>query len=211
MKSKNSSILLLIALITLIFSTGVFMGVGCGGDSNGGDKNIAADPGALPTLKTGDIWTQRGPIEGTEYELTSTVQGYQVVDGKDCYIVVASVNPPMYDVADEMTSYFDKATMFPVRINFSSELARSPFIVDTVYSFQFTGAALYPLAVGKEVPVVETSTTVTTVMGETETETETNSYTYKIESTEDVTVPAGTFTCFKIVKYDDNGVALETS
>ena len=40
---------------------------------------------------------------------------------------------------------------------------------------------------------------------ETETESRTKTSTYKVEAIEEITVPAGKFSCFKIVEYDDTG------
>lgn len=46
--------------------------------------------------------------------------------------------------------------------------------------------------------------------GETKKETTTSVLTLRVEGREQITVPAGTFDCFKIVRYDEGGSALKT-
>jgi hypothetical protein len=55
----------------------------------------------------------------------------------------------------------------------------------------------------RECQVVETITSTIKQTGESNTET--NTYTFKVENIEQITVPAGTFKCFKIVMYDKDG------
>ena len=58
---------------------------------------------------------------------------------------------------------------------------------------------------GKEVTIIENTTTTITISGETQTETEERIYTHVVEGIEDITVPAGTFRCFKVVEYNEQG------
>lgn len=168
--------------------------------------------GELPTLKVGDQWVTRIMSEGIEYMLTIEVTGEDVSNGKDCYILESSFEPPVNGIIDSATAKFDKATMRLIRAQMSGEYMDMPFIVASSYSYEFPGALPYPREIGKEYEVTETETMNTTVMGETETETTVNTYIYKVEKIEEITVPAGTFKCFKVVKYDETGTtALETT
>ena len=70
------------------------------------------------------------------------------------------------------------------------------------------------MEVGKEWEGIETEVaTISSLngVGETETETRTTNYRCKVEKIEEVTVPAGTFTCFKVVEYRNGGIILETT
>ena len=59
--------------------------------------------------------------------------------------------------------------------------------------------------VGKQNKEVETLNATVTMMGEIQKTTTTNTFMYKIEQIEDISVPAGTFRCFKSVKYNEDG------
>ena len=195
------------ALLVLALVLG---GVGCGGEETDATAEI---DGALPIWHIGDKWVSRGAFGGIEHTMTAEVIGEDVVEGKDCYAIAISYDPPVGGLAVSMIASVDKATMFPMRIEISGGLLDMLFAVTSTRSYQFTGAPHYPLYVGKELEVIETETTTRTVGGETETETETktNTGTYKVEAIEDITVPAGTFRSFKVVHYDDQGTALTTS
>ena len=103
----------------------------------------------------------------------------------------------------------DKLTLNTLRIQISGGTG-VPFVGVVTYSYAPIGVTKYPLVVGKEITFTETETSDITVLGEKETTSETSTYTYKVESIEQVTVPAGTFRCFKVVKYDEGGSAIET-
>ena len=206
---------LAIVIVPLLILVLVIGAVACGGEGTSQPTPTATPEdgveGALPILNVGDRWVSTVMSEGIEYTMTEEVTGEDVTEGKDCYVIEASIDPPVLGVIGSATGRLDKATISPVRIESSGEYMDMPFVVTTSYSDQFTGALPYPLEVGKEFEVIETETTTTTVMGETETESVTNTYTYKVEKIEQITVPAGTFRCFKIVQYDEQGTALATS
>jgi hypothetical protein len=72
------------------------------------------------------------------------------------------------------------------------------------YSFEFLdGGGRFPLAVGKEFTVEETAY-VEGTQYEQPLNTKTK-YVYRVEAIEDIRVDAGTFRCFRIVKYDELG------
>ncbi len=166
--------------------------------------------GVLPTLSIGDKWVSKALFEGIEYEAILEVTSDDVVDGKDCYVMEGSIEPPMMGIISSVSMKVDKATMFPVRTQASGEVEGLPFIVAVSYSYEVPGTPYYPLELGKETQVIETTTTTTTMMGKTETATATNTFSFKVEKIEEITVPAGTFKCFKIVKYDETGTPVVT-
>lgn len=134
----------------------------------------------------------------------------EVIDGKDCYITQGSFKPPIGGVIRNVLMVFEKATMFLLRTRMSGEYQGLPFIQASHHSYEFLGEPYYPLQVGKECEVIKTEIRTNTMLGKTQTETETNNYTYKVEGIEEITVPAGTFRCFKIVQYNAAGRALST-
>ena len=166
--------------------------------------------GALPILNTGDKWVSRFVSEGIEYTMTMEVTGEDVTDGKDCYVCEISLAPPIALGMDKMASRIDKETLETVRMEGSGIYNGMPLEIRSSYSQQFTEPP-FPLVVGKEWEVVEAENTTTTAMGQTNTETETNINRHKVEKMEQITVPAGTFRCFKIVQYDKNGNPINTS
>ena len=182
---------------------------GCGGEEA---TPAAETEGALPILHIGDKWVSRVTSEGLEYTITEEVTGEAMVSGMDCYVMDASFDPPVGGRLHGAQGSLEKATMFPIRMEMSLEYMDVPVAMTSTHSYQFTGALLYPLYVGKEVEVTQTTTTTSALGGEpeTETDTDTEAYTYKVEAIEDVTVRAGTFRCFKVVQYDDQGTALAT-
>jgi hypothetical protein len=134
----------------------------------------------------------------------------EVIDGKVCYVVQGSFEPPVGGVIRHALMVFEKATLFLLKARMSGEYQGLPFIQASSYSYEFLEKPYYPLQVGKECKVIKTEIRTTTMLGKTQTETETISYTYKIEGIEEITVPAGNFRCFKIVQYDDSGSAVST-
>ncbi len=83
------------------------------------------------------------------------------------------------------------------------ELVR-PYSQFTTYSYEFPDGSLWPLSVGKKVRMIQSSYEQTeyTDTGEiTNRHSSTLVYTYEVEKMESVTVPAGTFHCFKVLRY----------
>lgn len=191
---------LAMVLIALLIPALVMGAVGCGGGEG---------EGQLPTLNVGDRWVSRIMAEGFEYTMTLEVVGEDVTGGKDCYVAEGSFEPPIGGFISSVSAKYDKATMRIVRMQTSGELMGYPFVTAISYSYS-PDETPYPLEVGKELVLIETTTITTTIMGETQTETQITAYTYKVEGIEQITVPAGTFRCFEIVSYDEDASALET-
>ena len=196
---------------TVAFSFIRDVGPSCDIEIDGLTQTVALKEGVLPTLSIGDRWVSEGVSEGIEYTLTLEVTGEGVTDGKDCYVVEGSFEPPLMGYISSLSAKIDKATMYWLRMQMLGEVMDEPFIIALSWSYEFPGALPYPLEVGKEIEVIETYTSTLTAAGETETETVTNTYTHKVEKIEEITVLAGTFRCFKIVKYDEAGTAVYTS
>jgi hypothetical protein len=138
------------------------------------------------------------------------VTAKDVINGKQCYVVQGSFDPPIGGVIKNISMEFDKATMYLLRARMLGEYQGFLFRQTSSHSYEFLGKPDYPLEVGRECRVIETETRITTILGKTQKETKTTNYSYKVEGEEKITVPAGTFKCFKIVQYDDNGNALNT-
>jgi len=159
-------------------------------------------------LGISQLLTQQELVDmaGASLKVTSE----EVIDGKDCYIIQGSFVPPIGGVIRHAWMVFEKATLFLLNARMLGEYQGLPFIQASSHSYEFLGKPYYPLQVGKECKVTKTEIRTTTMLGKTQTETKAMNYTYKVEGIEDITVPAGTFRCFKIVQYDDNGSALNT-
>jgi hypothetical protein len=200
---------LAILLITLTVAALAAGATGCGGGENATPTGEIEGP--LPNLHIGDKWVSRVTSVDLEYTITEEVTGEDMAEGKDCYVVDASFDPPVGGAFDSARGSLEKATMFPIRVEMSGEPRDVPVTMMATHSYQFTGEPLYPLYVGKEIEVAQTTTTTIALGGESDTETETETYTYKVETIEDITVAAGTFRCFKVVRYDEQGTALASS
>jgi len=114
-----------------------------------------------------------------------------------------AIDPPYEEIFDAGRAWVDKATLRDIKGQTSGKYLGAP--VTSTFDTAYQGSSKYPLKVGKEVTITATTTMTTTVSGESETETEVDTYTFRVERIEDITVPAGTFRCFKIVEYDEHG------
>ena len=194
---RLSTALTIVALLTAL----VIASIACG----------AAKEGQLPVLKVGNQWVYKMVFQGIEYNLTIEMTGEDVVHGKDCYVTDLSLEPAFIGIVDSITTKIDKATYFPVKTQMTGTVMSLPFSSVVTFSYEFPGVSYWPLEVGKEIEVIESTTMTTTAMGETETATATKTSTYKVERIEEITVAAGRFKCFKIVEYDEAGKKLSTS
>jgi hypothetical protein len=189
--------ILLVALLTILVAVG---NIGCDSETTG----------ALPTLEVGDKWVSRLTASGIEYTETREVTGESKVDGKDCYVVDISSDPALPGLTSSVTQEVEKATLWEMTARASGEAMGVPFETARSISREVTGDAPWPLQTGREWVVTETETLTTTSMGEMRVEPSTAVYTYKVEAVETVIVPAGTFECFRTVKYDEDGNAVQT-
>jgi len=140
---------------------------------------------------------------GDEVTVVQTVVGGQMYNGIDCYIVNNQINSQ-----DTVTETIDKTTLKSIRTEtYPINETGNGVIMDTSCNYSVKP---YPLSVGKTWTVAGNFTQTLLLPGGNQTTTETFSNTYKVESIEGITVPAGIFQCFKIVRYDSNNSVIET-
>ncbi len=206
MLSKNYTLFWTLILILLSAS---FI-IGC---SSSGEDGFELPPELkddLPILEIGDKWTIKGSSGGIDYTMTLEVTNEDVIEDKDCYVVVSIIDPPLMGAIREATVSFDKETMETLTSHTSGNYQGDVF--DQITTYTYTHSELpYPLSLGKKWTVTETESTFSTFGEQFESEIETNTFTYEVEAIEEITVPAGSFECFKIVKYDDEESIVETS
>jgi len=183
LKAFKVSSVIIVALLLLMIS------VSCG--STG-----PAPSGELPTWHVGDTWTTKSVIFGYEDTFVYTVTGEQIYNGIDCYNVTAQTT--MNGFTDTYIQAYDKSTL-------SLRSVMGPtLITNTLCNYS---VKKYPLSLGKTWTDIGTTTTFLSGGNQT---TQTYNYTYKVESIERITVPAGTFHCFKVVWYDSNDSMIGT-
>ena len=105
-------------------------------EDRGGSYDVAVDgvvgtllveEGMLPTLHVGDQWVYREIKEGVAYTRTETITGGERMQGKNCYVVRVTYDPPSGGWIPEMTEWWEKGTLDLVRWQFSarcSEIGR---------------------------------------------------------------------------------------
>jgi hypothetical protein len=202
----------ILALVVAPLAGGVACGV-CGG----GDK------AELPVLNIGDqiaykVMEVRESGEEDEYQVSYEVTGEEVLDGKDCYVTEATMDPAPEGLSNvEGTVWIEKATTWPLKsvitadVEYGGQVISVSFTEDLTH--EFSGESYWPLEVGKEVEVTETTVETTQVedgdpdVGDPKEKTTT----YKVEGNEERTVEAGTFDCFKVVEYDEDGNKIGTA
>ncbi len=158
--------------------------------------------GSLPTLSVGDKWVTKGIAPFLVSSTTLEVTGEEVIESKDLYVMRQTTEldtggGPFTTLSGVMK--VDKSTGEMVSIQ--NSLLSGEGVWAMTLSYEFPGAHRFPLKVGKEYKVVMTSTS--NLSGRTVVETE--NLTYRVETIENMTVAAGTFRCFKIVRYDEKG------
>ncbi|TKJ26562.1 MAG: hypothetical protein CEE41_02230 [Hadesarchaea archaeon B3_Hades] len=164
--------------------------------SDGGTK------AELPTYNIGDEWVYRSTNDIT-YTFHYKVTAEETIDNEDSYVIETSYDPPFLGINSGETKWMKKGTGDTMKTQMSGIYTGFLFTRTQTYSYQYSGAEKWPIEVGKEYSVTRTQTYTITPPYQTGTETKTS--TVKVEKMEDVTVPAGTFTCFKEVYYDEDG------
>jgi hypothetical protein len=173
----------------------------------GGFTGCAKTEGNLPQLSTGDKWVSRWNTGGEEYTVTAEIIGEEYAEGKDCYIMETTFEPPFMGTLTGVTNRYDKATMNIVAIDMHSTVPDEL----TNATYRITGTPFYPLAVGKEIEEVElmTLTSGNSIISSSQNSTTTT--VTKVEKIEKITTEAGTFRCYKLLKYDQSGNLLKTT
>jgi hypothetical protein len=155
----------------------------------------------LPQYSIGDKWVSKWYTGGREYIVTTEVTGSDVVDGKDCIVMTVTFDPPFQDSLVTVINKYDKATTNIVSMDMKTNV---PGDFTTVL-YQTTGDIPYPLTVGKVYKQTEVMTVTSGNATISETQNATTPATTKVEAIENIKVPAGTFKCFKMVRYDQQG------
>jgi hypothetical protein len=167
----------------------------------GGFTSCGKEQGNLPQYSIGDKWVLRWYVEGANYTITAEVNGSEIIQGKDCYVMTLTFDPVFMGFVVSVINKYDKATMNTVSMDYNfvdKDQIRSA-------TFQVTGDEAYPLFVGKTYKQVEVITLTTGNSTMPSSQDSTTTTTTKVEAIETITVPAGTFKCFKVVKYDEDG------
>jgi hypothetical protein len=163
--------------------------------------------GQLPTLQPGDRWVWAYSMGETTSTLTEEVIGDELVEGRDCYVIDMSFDPPStwtYDdvvcTATSTTHWADKAAgLLSVKTQSSYSCNGTASTYTTTYSYN-PWTSLFPLEVGREVETQKT--TIQYSDGSQQGEPVVSTERYTIVSRENVTVAAGTFGCWKLTMYD---------
>jgi hypothetical protein len=154
--------------------------------------------GQLPTWEVGDnwVWSYTTP-EGTTQNYTYEVTGEETIDGRDCYVIEM-----LYDSSSQKI-WMDKATLIYELKMESTYSSNGTAHTRTETSSYNPWPSLFPLEIGKEVETEQTTTLF--LDGSQVVDPMVATIKYKVDSKEDVTVTAGTFSCWKLIMYDGAG------
>jgi hypothetical protein len=172
--------------------------------------------GQLPTHQAGDQWVWSYTEDETTYTLTEEITGEETVEGRDCYVTEMVFDPLLSWTSDDVvvtvtsnTYWSDKDTIFyGLKMESQSTVDGEAYTYVETYSYD-PWTSLFPLEIGKE---VETEITATLYLNDSQLGDPTlTTEKYKVDSKEDVTVTAGTFSCWKIIMYDGEDNVTETA
>lgn len=160
--------------------------------------------GLLPTLYVGDTWVFREVHQGIEYTRTERIVREESMEGKACYVMQVTYDPPRDGWIYEETRWINKATQYPIFSRVSATLGASGATMTRLVSYSREGASnRWPYQVGNEF-TVKTSWIVTDFLdAESFTDRGESTVIYKCLSIEDIAVEAGEFRCFKTVSYEN--------
>ena len=184
----------------------------CDGTLNG-EQEEEEEEGQLPTLQVGDQWVWSYVVEETIYTLTEEITGEETVEGRDCYIMDMEFDPVMSSTYDgvvytttSMKYWADKSTgLLGVKHEYVTSTNGQGYTSTMTYSYS-SWDSLFPLEIGKEVEMEKTTTQYSE--GQQYGDPVVGTEKYTVMSKENVTVAAGTFSCWKITYYDS---ALDTT
>lgn len=165
----------------------------------------SSDTGTLPQFAIGDKWISKWVTEGKEYTITAEVTGEETFNGVDCWVMETAFDPPYMDSVISTVNKYEKATLDIVSSDFVT-VNEDEFISIT---YEISGDPYYPLQVGKECQETEFQSVKSGNSLVTQTQNGTTTRKYVVEKMEKITVPAGTFNCFKILKYDEYGSLIQ--
>lgn len=163
----------------------------------------------MPDIEIGDRWEYETGPEEARYNLIIEVTAWDEED--QTFSIKMTVDPPIEGLVREVVAKFDSELMFPVWSKATGTSDGTPVSMETEATYEIISGARWPLEVGKEVQISESITFDLSMGDETQSETTTEIKTYKVEALEEVTVPAGTFECFKISEYNETGEKITTT
>jgi hypothetical protein len=157
--------------------------------------------GDLPHFTIGDKWVAHWHTGGVDYTVTTEVTGSALVSSQECWVMETTFDPAYAGTVTGMTNKYDKNDLDIIFSEYHmvnpNDLAR--------FEYKISGTDYYPLTVGKEAQEIsfQSVSSGNTTIYSTENSTVTTNT--KVEKIEKITVPAGTFECFKVLKYDEQG------
>lgn len=155
----------------------------------------------MPTHLIGEEWTYR-VTDDNAYTFHYEVIAEETVDNKDCYVIELLSTPPYLGGLGGLLSgentWVEKETGLPVKKQISGEYIETPFTKTLTFVYHSV-EDVWPIEVGKEVTATMTVIENSSLSG---TRSTTKTVTLKVEKRENITVPAGTFTCFKVDSYE---------
>ncbi len=167
-----------------------------------------------PILGVGDSWTLALTSNEAKYNLTMTVTGKEIVNNVSCYAMELVFEPetPLArkGVSNEMTWWLDNSTLHLIKMKGNARVYGYDLTFVEEHFYTFRGEPF--LVVENEHN--ETDNRELNVYGPPPTniifrhdETTTTAQ-VKVEKVENITVSAGTFSCYKIVTYDETGQSI---
>lgn len=118
--------------------------------------------------------------------------GESTVGGQACYQLNYSFDPPIENLITNSKVWLQKDTLMPIKTQY---LQGDNLLTESAIIYTFS-ENMWPLKVGKEFTLTENHVTEGVL----------RSYSVKVEAVENVTTPAGTFECPKIVYYSNGTV-----
>lgn len=149
----------------------------------------------MPTHGIGDEWVYM--ITGkVKYTCRLRIVGEEVLNGDNTYLLKLSFDPPYQGYSSEMEVWVERETGDTLRTTTSARYWGEPHRWVTDYKYEYPEGEKWPLQVGKEYTKIQKKIGIENITLQV-----------KVESWEEISVPAGKFLCFKIVYYDENGRA----
>jgi hypothetical protein len=199
-----------VLLVGCLLAALPFSFTACKDDGGGNGGNGAPTGGQLPSLEVGDQWVWHYTMQGVDATLTQEITGEEIMEGRDCYVIDMSFDPLLtfpqaegVSTITDMTYWTDKATVtYDVKQEMVGDYNGEPFTLSYVYSYS-SWDPLFPLEIGKEVEMEQTTTQ---YMGDNQFgEPTVTTLRYRVDGMEDVTVAAGSFSCWRLVVEDGEG------
>jgi len=173
----------------------------------GTTERLTVNEGLRPTINVGDVIISESTSGSITSKVTESVVGDSAINGKDCWLIEATFDPPLADIFSEGELCADKTTFFPLKSTLSGEGAE----VVKYSTYEFLGAEpIFPLRVGQVIVVRENDDITTTFFGPQINERDSNIKKYQVEDIEDISTPTGNIKAFRINILDEKDVLIAT-